>query len=231
MAVYRHLDDDLNRLRSLLDSITTLVDEQFANAVQALLDHDVELARDVVATDDDIDALELQIDDLCERILARHQPVAADLRMIITAIKINTDLERIGDHCKSLAHGVEEVTYPPELLACMNLKEMVDTSRSMLRDMQDAFQNRDRLLARKVIARDQHVNRLHRDNFEGLITFSRENEVDPEPLANLIAASKALERISDHTKNVAESVVFLIEGKDIRHRAVQREQEKADASE
>lgn len=223
MAVHRRLDDDLEHLRSLLLKMTDAVDAQFSRAVQALLDRDVELADQVMRGDDAVDALELEIDDLCERILARQQPVARDLRLLITAIKITTDIERIGDHCKSLARNVSDIQRAPDLLRETQFMDMVDVSRQMLRHAQDAFQKEDALLARKVIARDRHVNRIHGDNFDALVAAISKHPEHVEAGAYMIAANKALERIGDHVKNIAESIIFLIEGKDVRHRGLQQE--------
>jgi len=223
MAVHRLLDDDLERLRSLLLQMTGTVDAQFALAVQALLDRSVEQADRVIRGDRKVDALEIEIDDLCERILARQQPVARDLRLLITAVKITTDIERIGDHCKSLAQNVADIQYAPDLLQNTQFTDMVDESRWMLRQAQDAFQKEDALLARKVIARDRHVNRIHGDNFDALVVAIAEHPEHVEAGAHMIAANKAIERIGDHVKNVAESIVFLIEGKDIRHRGLKHE--------
>ena len=223
MAVHRLLDDDLERLRSLLLQMTDTVDAQFALAVQALLDRNVEQADRVIRGDRKVDALEIEIDDLCERVLARQQPVAGDLRLLITAVKITTDIERIGDHCKSLAQNVADIQYAPDLLQDTQFTDMVDESRWMLRQAQDAFQKEDALLARKVIARDRHVNRIHGDNFDALVAAIAEHPEHVEAGAHMIAANKAIERIGDHVKNVAESIVFLIEGEDIRHRGLKHE--------
>ncbi len=223
MAVHRLLDDDLKRLRSLLLQMTDTVDAQFALAVQALLDRNVEQADRVIRGDRKVDALEIEIDDLCERVLARQQPVAGDLRLLITAVKITTDIERIGDHCKSLAQNVADIQYAPDLLQDTQFTDMVDESRWMLRQAQDAFQKEDALLARKVIARDRHVNRIHGDNFDALVAAIAEHPEHVEAGAHMIAANKAIERIGDHVKNVAESIVFLIEGEDIRHRGLKHE--------
>ncbi len=223
MVVHRPLDDDLERLRALLLKMTDTVDAQFSLGVQALLERNVEQAERVIQGDRKVDALELEIDDLCERILARQQPVARDLRLLVTAIKITTDIERIGDHCKSLARNVADIQYAPDLLRETQFTDMVDESRRMLRQAQDAFQTGDALLARKVIARDQHVNRIHGDNFDALVAAIKEHPEHAEAGAHMIAANKAIERIGDHVKNIAESIVFLIEGKDIRHRGLQHE--------
>jgi len=221
---------EIRELRDLLLQMSDLVDEQFANAIDALLNRDAELAKQVAERDDEVDALELKIDEQCERILALYQPVAVDLRTIIVAVKINTDLERMGDHAKNLARNTKHVVCAPEALTCTRLREMADTSRSMLHKVQDAFLERDRVLARKVLALDRQVNRLHRENFYALVEHAQNHPEQAEPVAHLLTASKALERFSDHAKNIAEGVVFLIEGVDIRHGGLQETGEEKESA-
>ena len=218
------LDQELASLRGLIADMANRVDEQFADAMNALLQGDVELAEQVVAGDDAIDALELRIDEQCERILALHSPVAVDLRMLIMAVKINTDFERIGDHCRNLSRNARHLADAPGLLAETRLPKMADMSRTMLREAEMAFLEEDRLKARKVIARDLQVNRLHEETFETLVGMCEDGHEQSEVIAHLLTVSKALERISDHAKNVAQSVVFMIEGRDLRHQEVQEEE-------
>jgi phosphate transport system protein len=215
------LDRELRALRGLIVDMAGRVDEQFANAMNALLQGDLDLAGEVIARDESVDQLEVQIDRQCERILALHAPVAADLRTLITAVKINTDLERIGDHCRNLCHNTEHLVDARDLLTATSIPQMSDTSRSMLRDAETAFLERDRLKARKVIARDLQINRLHADTVDLLVGLCEDGHEQAEAIAHLLTASKSLERISDHAKNIAQSVVFMIEGTDIRHGGLQ----------
>lgn len=222
MPTESSLDPELSSLRELIAEMANLVDEQYADAINALLNEDEALARKVVDRDDRVDELEMKIDDHCERILALHSPVAADLRMIIVAVKVNTDFERIGDHCRNLARYTPTLIEASDLLRKTKMPEMADMSRHMLREVVNAFLERDRLKARKVIARDLQVNRLHAQNVDTLVKMIEEGDIShARAAANLLTASKALERISDHTKNIGESVVFMIEGTDIRHRGLQ----------
>lgn len=211
------LDSELHTLRSHLVSMATLVDEQLAHAMNALIQGDVEAGEAVAARDSEVDALELTIDRHCERILALHTPVAADLRMLIMAVKINTDFERIGDHCRNLARYTAPLADSPDMLAATTVPRMADIARDMLRGAEEAFLNRDRVKARTVIARDQQVNRLHAENLSALIAQMQQKPEATEALSYLITASKAIERISDHAKNIAQGIVFLVEGNDIRH--------------
>ncbi|WP_103027654.1 phosphate signaling complex protein PhoU [Salinibacter altiplanensis] len=222
------LDQELASLRGLIADMANRVDEQFANAMNALLQGDVDLAEEVVAGDDAVDALELRIDEQCERILALHSPVAVDLRMLIMAVKINTDFERIGDHCRNLSRNARYLADAPGLLADTRLPKMADMSRTMLREAEMAFLENDRLKARKVIARDLQVNRLHEETFTTLVEMCEEGHEQSEVIAHLLTVSKALERISDHAKNIAQSIVFMVEGQDLRHRGLQDDPQTPD---
>ena len=217
------LDQELVSLRGLIADMANRVDEQFANAMNALLQGDTELAEQVVDGDDAIDALELRIDKQCERILALHSPVAVDLRMLIMAVKINTDFERIGDHCRNLSRNARHLANAPGLLADTRLPKMADMSRTMLREAEMAFLENDRLKARKVIARDLQMNRLHEETFAKLVKMCQDGHEQSEVIAHLLTVSKALERISDHAKNIAQSIVFMVEGRDLRHRGIDGE--------
>lgn len=215
---------EIAELRSRLLKMATIVAEQFSDAVDALLDHDVEMAERVVERDREVDALELEVDKYCERILARHQPVATDLRTLLTVEKINTDLERIGDHCRNLARNTEHVTEAPGVLEILKLREMSKTARRMLDEAKQAFLDQDAELARSIPDLDDEVDRLHHENFRALVEYIQKHPEHAEVAAHLITASKAVERISDHSTNIAKGVVFLIEGEDIRHASVQAEQ-------
>lgn len=221
-TIHRHLDDELHVLGDLLMEMSYLVDEQLADAVDALSKLDLEQAERVRLRDDEIDALEIKIDRQCERILALHQPVASELRLIITAIKINTDLERIGDHAKNLARAARVVAESPGALAAARLTEMADAARAMLRKVQDAFVNRDRVAAREVVADDQTVDRLYQDVLADLVAYGQAHPDELRAVSRLFTSAKSIERISDHAKNIAEQVVFVVEGTDIRHRKLQR---------
>jgi len=225
------LDQELALLRGLIAEMANHVDAQFADAMNALLQGDAELSKQVRAADDAIDALELRIDEQCERILALHAPVAVDLRMLIMAVKMNTDLERIGDHCSNLARNAHHFADAPGLINRTHLPKMADMARTMLREAEDAFLEDDRLKARKVIARDLQVNRLHDETFDTLVRMYEDDPDHVEAISHLLTVNKALERISDHAKNVAQGIVFMVEGRDIRHGGIgESEDDAADAS-
>lgn len=218
MTTTRHIDDLLTELHALLLEMSDRVDEQLSGAINALVTRDAELAQTIVRRDDVIDELEMKVDEQCERILALHQPVAIDLRMIIFAVKINVDLERIGDLSKNVAKAAPVIFKAPSLLDAVHIQEMADESRDMLRLVHESFVSRDRLLARKVLARDRHIDRIYDENTSSLLEYGRSHPEHLDAVAKMIITNRGLERISDHAKNIAESVVFLIEGLDIRHR-------------
>ena len=218
MPVHRHLDDELTTLRSLLVEMGNLVDEQLTGAINAATTCDAELAQEVRRRDDEVDALELRVDHECERLLALYTPVAVDLRLLITIIKANNDLERIGDQAKNIAKNVLNLTHCREKVSELQIEEMADLARAILRDAQDALMKRDRVLARQVLVQDRDIDERYKLLFENIVQrIATEPELAQE-YAHMIAMIKSIERVADHAKNIAEAVVFLIEGVDIRHR-------------
>lgn len=212
----RPIDPQLRTLQHLLYRMADLVDEQLADAADALLRHDTGLAERVHRRDDEVDALELEIDHEAVRVLALHQPLAIDFRTVIAAVKMNNDLERIGDHAKNLAKYTPHLSCA-DAVACTQFGEIVDDARAMLRGVQDAFERRDRLAARQILARDLQLDRFIDSAFENVVDYGREHPADLPAVAYLILVLKGLERIGDHVKNIARSIVFLVEGEDIRH--------------
>ena len=227
MPIHRPLDEEVQILWDLLVQMHLLVDEQLADAIEAVTRCDAAKAARVRERDDEVDQLELDIDHQCERILALHTPVAVDLRLLVTAVKINTDLERIGDHAKNLAKVTPFLVGASDLVGQTQIVPMADVARAILREAQDAFLKRDRLAARRVIARDRDVDALHQQTVDRLVALVKENPANAEALVHLVTMSKGIERIADHAKNIAETVIFLIEGVDVRHRRLTRPEETA----
>ena len=223
----RHLDEELVLLRLDLYDMWELVQEQVANAINALSRNDIELARQVRAKDDDVDRLELEVDHQCERILALFTPVAVDLRLIISAVKINTDLERVGDHAKNLAKHVCLTGLSTELVAETNIREMADEVRWMLRNAHEAFFRRDQVLARQIIAYDQRVDRLYEEMITTTGQLIRTYPDQADEIIHLVHIGKSVERMADHAKNIGKVVVFLVEGVDIRHQSVDRNPDRS----
>lgn len=224
-----NLTRELAELRHLLLTMSDIVAEQFTDSVEALLNGDREAAQAVIARDDEVDALELKIDRQCERILALYQPVAIDLRLLIVVVKINTDLERMGDHCRNLARNTDHVYDAPEVIEHTKFEALAEACNTMLTEARRSFLERDPTLAQQVPSFDERVNELHHENFQMLVDYCKTHPEQADPAAHLIAASKAIERVGDHAKNIAKCVIFMLEGEDVRHAAVRaREDEDTD---
>ena len=212
-----HLQRQIERLKKDVLSLCASVEEQVQLAVRALLDRDEEMAKQVEQRDLKIDHQEVEIEEECLKTLALYQPVAGDLRFIVSALKINNDLERIGDMAVNVARKAISLASLPFTDIPFDLAGMSEKAQAMLRDSLDAMVNQDAKLAGSVCARDDEVDRMKRE-----IRVKAEDMIrrDPSRLAallNVLAVSRNLERIADHATNIAEDVVYLIEGRIIRH--------------
>ena len=219
MSPQRHFQEDLDRLKSTLVGMAGLAEEAVRQAVAALLTRDAKRAADVVENDNAIDSLELQIDDLAINLLALQQPMARDLRLITMAMRISSDLERVGDHAVNIAEVVHFLVEAPPFPVIPEIEEMVRVATDMLADALDAFVRGDSALARAVLARDDRVDELHENNFRILLTHMME---DPRKITagmDLLLISGNLERIADLATNILEDVVYLIEGRSVKHHA------------
>jgi phosphate transport system protein len=213
----REYDSELRKLHDQLLLMGAKVEEMIANSMRALTDRDSELARRMIEYDHQINRLEIEIDDLCLRILAKRQPVASDLRLITTALKLVTDLERIGDACVNICERVVELNTEPILKPYVDLPRMAETAQAMVRDALDAFVQADPERAREVVERDRVVDAYYGQVFRELLTCMME---DPRNIYRAVRAqsiAKYLERIGDHATNLAEMVIFMVMGKDVRH--------------
>lgn len=223
MPTKRHLDEELTVIRSLLEEMSNIVDEQLTAAINATVNCDEALARQVRMRDDEVDDLELKIDHECERLLALYTPVAADLRFVIALVKVNTDLERIGDQAKNIAKSVLHLAHCRETVRGLRIEELADLARSILRDTQDALLRRDLALARQVLVKDRDIDTLYKQLFHDIVQQASRHPERSAEFAYLIGMIKSIERVADHAKNIAEQVVFLVEGVDIRHRRARAE--------
>jgi phosphate transport system protein len=213
----RQFDAELNEIREKLLEMGGKVELMIANALLALVERNTELAEETIAFDHEINHLEMEIDDKCLAVLARRQPAARDLRFITLALKIVTDLERIGDQCANIAKRVKELNQEPMLKPYIDLPRMAQAASTMVKEALDAFVRGDENLAIKVCKDDQAVDDLNEQIQRELITFMMG---DPSTISRAIRinyVSKCLERIADHATNVAEMVIFMVKGKDIRH--------------
>src|SRR5690606_14747975 len=218
----RHFEEGLNELKSTLVGMAGLAEEQVRKAVRALIDRNTELAEEVIAGDDAIDELEVQIDEMAIRLLALQQPMARDLRFITIAMKISNDLERVGDHAENIADAVKYMISAAPFPVLPEVEEMVRLATDMLADALDAFVRGDAAAARDVLRRDDRVDELHDNNFRILLTHMME---DPRKITagmDLLLVSGNLERIADLATNISEDVVYLVEGRTIKHHSLQR---------
>jgi len=213
----RHFHEELDALKQTLLAMGGLVEDQIRRVMTALLERDSELAQEVIDRDAQVNAYDIEVDEKCVELLALHQPTAGDLRFITTAMKIVTDLERIGDQAVNIAQRALELNREAQLKPYIDLPRMAAKSQQMVKDSLDAFVARDAGLARDVCARDSEVDALKEQVFRELLTFMMG---DPKTIAralHLILVSRFLERVADHATNIAEMVVYMIEGKIVRH--------------
>jgi len=224
MTPQRHFQDELDRLKSTLVRMAGVAEEMVRLAVEALLERNREKAEQVIRRDEEVNALELEIDDAAIQLLALQQPMARDLRFITMVMKISNDVERVGDHAVNIAEDVEYLLQAPPFAPLPEIEEMARLCRAMLSDALDAFVRGDSELAREVVLRDDRVDELHENVFRILLTYMME---DPRKISagmDLLLVSGNVERIADLATNIAEDVVFMVEGRMIKHRAEERAQ-------
>jgi phosphate transport system protein len=212
-----HFEADLQALKNRLLGMGALVEERVHQAVQSLMERRQDLADQVASGDRDVNDLQIEIDDRALKLLALQQPMATDLRLITSAIKINADLERIGDQAVNIAENVLKLLPHPPLRAILNITRMAEIAEQMTRDSLDSFVKKDAALARSVLARDDEVDQLKDHVFRVLLTYMMADPGTIERALGLILISRNLERIADHATNIAEDVIFLVEAKDVRH--------------
>jgi phosphate transport system protein len=216
----RVFDEELAALKQRILRMGALVETQVANAIEALVERDTDLAKRVIETDHQVNAYDVEIDEECIRLLALRQPTASDLRFITTAMKISTDLERMSDLAEDICERALELAEEPQLKPYIDIPRMANWARVMVKEALDAFVNRNADLARKVCRDDAFVDDLTGQIFRELLSYMME---EPQTIGRAIRITfiaKYIERIADHATNVAEMVVYLVEGKIIRHTAV-----------
>jgi phosphate transport system protein len=214
----KHLERDLDNLQRDLLTLAASVEEAIHKAIRALQDREVRLAQQVIAGDTYIDQEENHVEEECLKILALHQPVAVDLRRIAVALKINTDLERMADLAEDIAERAIQLAQPPFIPIPEKLQRMTDLTTLMVRQSLDAFVNLDSHQARIVCRLDDEVDHFNSEIIQGLIDTMRGSTEMIVPGLSLFSATRHLERIADHATNIAEDVVYLVEGEIVRHR-------------
>ena len=219
--VFRHFQEDLDTLIQRLLAMGGLAEERVREAVRGLSDRDPAALNAVLAGDEPINDLHIEVDDRCFKLLALHQPMAADLRVIVAAVKINTDLERVGDLAVNIAEAGKRYLQHPPVKPLIDIPRMGDIAQAMLRESLDAFVRRDIALAEAVLAQDDIVDALKTQIFRELLTYMLQDATTIEPALDLILISRHLERIGDHATNVAEDVIFILSARDVRHQGVE----------
>ena len=217
MLTDREYDAELRRLHDQLLVMGAKVEELIEGSMRALTQRDTELARRLIDFDHQINRLEIETDELCLRILARRQPVASDLRLITIALKLVTDLERMGDLGVNICERVIELNMEPPLKPYVDLPLMAKTAQGMIRDALDAFVSADAESAREVVERDRVVDAYYAQIFRELLTYMMEDTRNIYRAIRAQSIAKYLERIGDHATNLAEMVIFMVMGKDVRH--------------
>jgi phosphate transport system protein len=208
------------RLRLLKDKLLLMgyqAESMIADSIRALLSRRSDLAEEVVRRDDTLDKLEIEVDTLCYEILALEQPVARDLRFVATALKIVRDIERIGDAAVNIAQRTQELLQEPDLKRQVTMPLMVEAAESILRRSLDAFVNSDAQQAEGVVISDRMIDDMYEEIFRELLGYMFEDPRITGRALKLILIAKLLERVGDHAANIAEMVVFMVRGKDIRH--------------
>ena len=214
-----HFQEELDQLKSRLLEMGGLAEDRVRLAIRALVERERGLVDQVLTGDGPINQLHIEIDGRCVKLLALHQPMAVDLRAILSAVKINTDLERVGDLAINIAEAALRYLSHPAVKELIDIPRMAEIAQRMLRDALDAFVSRDTALAQRVLDADDELDALKTQVFRELLTFMLQAPRTIEPAIDLILISRHLERIGDHATNIAEDVIFMVSARDVRHHA------------
>jgi|KBSMisStaDraftv2_1062788.scaffolds.fasta_scaffold47631_2 phosphate transport system protein len=213
----RHLAEELDELKTRLLTMGGLAEERLRAAVRGLVERDHELLVDVIGGDSRIDDLQMEIDRRCFTLIALYQPVAIDLRTVVSALKINADLERVGDFAVNIAEVAQRYILHPPVKPLIDLPRMGELALTMLREALDAFVTRDVNLAQSVLRQDDWLDAFKEQIFREVLTYMLGDGRTIEPGIDLILMSRHLERVGDHATNIAEDVIFIVEARDVRH--------------
>lgn len=213
----RHFDRDIEEIKDLLLHMGAMVEDAIQQSIRALLGRDVTIADEVIANDDRIDAMEVQIDQRVIELIAKMQPAAVDLRFVATVMKITPELERIADLAQDVCERVIELQREPQIKPLVQLPRLAEDAQRMVRMALDAFVRRDAELARQVIREDDVVDQLTVDSFRSLLTYMLEDARNISPAIRLTFIGKYFERMADGATNICEMVVYLVEGTMIKH--------------
>jgi phosphate transport system protein len=215
--VVPHFQEELEALQSRLLEMGGLAEERVRACVEALESRDLGMVAQVMGGDEPINQLHIEVDNRCFRLLALYQPMATDLRSIVSAVKINTDLERVGDLAVNIAEAAQRYTTHPPVKKLIDIPRMGTIAQTMLRDALDAYVRRDTELAHAVLNADDQLDALKTQVFRDLLAYMIKDPATVEPALDLILVSRHLERIGDHATNIAEDVIFMVSAQDVRH--------------
>lgn len=215
----RHIERQLHQLKERILRIGTLVEEAIAKSITALINRDTPLAQRVMASDEEIDRMEVEVEEECLKILALYQPVAADLRLVVSALKINNDLERIGDLAKNIAKRVAQLANAGDIELPAEIRTMATLAQEMVKESLDAVVNGDPALARRVREEDDAVDEARQRVRQMVLAGIKAEPERVESLLRINSVSKHIERIADMATNIAEDVIYMVEGDIVRHRA------------
>jgi len=213
----RHFENELQHLQELLLRMGGLVERQIARAIESLVERDSGLAREVIRCDREVNQLDILVDEECLKVIALHQPAASDLRFVTTALKVNTDLERIGDMAVNICERALELNEEPILKPYIDIPRMAKEAAQMVHASLDSFVRGDTRLARAVVEEDEVVDAFAHQLYRELLSYMIEEPRTITRATRILLVSKYLERIADHATNIAEMVVFMVDGKMIRH--------------
>ena len=216
-TVVRHFQEELEQLKARLLEMGGLAEDRVRAAVEGLVRRDSEVLSGVLEGDRPINQLHIEIDNRCFKLLALHQPMAVDLRAIVSAVKINTDLERVGDLAVNIAEAARRCIRNPPVKELIDIPRMATIAQEMLRDALDAYVRRDTVLAEAVLNADDELDALKTQLFRELLTYMLQDPTTIPPALDLVLVSRHLERIGDHATNIAEDVIFMVLAKDVRH--------------
>jgi phosphate transport system protein len=219
----RHFDKELEQLKVMLLEMASLVEAAICNSVDSVVKKDRLLAENVLGQEANVNRMEIEIDDLAIQLLALQQPMAVDLRLIAAAMKINTDLERMGDLAVNIAERSIELIQEPVIKPMVDIPHIAALVQSMVQKALDSFVNKDVELAKSVLASDDGVDDLRTASFHELISYMERTRENIPQSVNLLSVVRNLERIGDHATNIAEDVIFYVKGIDVRHHAEVRE--------
>jgi phosphate transport system protein len=225
MITETHFQKEMEELKENLLKMAALVEEAIRDAVDSLVKRDSNLARKTMAGEETVNNLEIAIEEKCLKLLALRQPMAVDLRFITSAMKIITDLERMGDQAVNIAERAISLNQEPQLKPYIDIPRMAEIVQSMVKDVLDAFVNRDSKLARSVCERDDLVDGLNDQVFRELLTYMMSDPKTTTRAVHLMIVSRCLERIADHATNIAEDVIFMVDALVIKHHADEKEKE------